>query len=60
MVISLRRSNVPGSPHIYVINTYAKIRSRNQTATLSLRTYNVVEITMYYVVATFLVVHRFT
>ena len=43
MVISLRRSNVSGSPHIYVINTYAKIRSRNQTATLSLRTYNVVE-----------------
>ena len=41
MVISLRRSNVSGSPHIYVINTYAKIRSRNQTATLSLRTYNV-------------------
>ena len=43
MVISLRRSNVSGSPQIYVINTYAKIRSRNQTATLSLRTYNVVE-----------------
>ena len=41
MVISLRRSNVSGSPQIYVINTYAKIRSRNQTATLSLRTYNV-------------------
>ena len=40
MVFSLRRSNVSGSPHIYVINTYAKIRSRNQTATLSLRTYN--------------------
>ena len=60
MVISLRRSNVSGSPQIYVINTYAKIRSRNQTDTLSLRTYNVVEITMYYVVATFLVVHRFT
>ena len=60
MVISLRRSNVSGSPQIYVINTYAKIRSRNQTDTLSLRTYNVVEKTMYYVVATFLVVHRFT
>ena len=60
MVISLRRSNVSGSPQIYVINTYAKIRIRNQTATLSLRTYNVVEVIMYYVVATFLVVHRFT
>ena len=41
MLILLRRSNVSGSPQIYVINTYAKIRSRNQTATLSLRTYNV-------------------
>ena len=41
MVISLRRSNVSGSPQIYVINTYAKIRGHNQTATFSLRTYNV-------------------
>ena len=33
MVISLRRSNVSGSPQIYVINTYAKIQSRNQMTT---------------------------